>query len=323
VVQDSAGRIWVAAGAGVSCCAVGQWRAINASAGLPFVANGSLTQAPDGKLWAIQEYGGDAAIIDPTSLAIERFSLPDTRIQAVAFTKDTVWLGIRQGVVRQRGGARLRITAADGLPSENVTALLATDTTLWIGTENGLAMYDLAAEKIVGAAAELEGALIVTLFEAPDGAIWAGSIKKDDADKPVLGRYDGTNWQIWKLGDQPLPENSVGVNEISADAQGRIWVAIWHGGVHTWDGSTWRSWSEGDGAPSGNVQALAPLDGAFWMGGQIYSLYRWNKDGWKAFKIDGLSNYVTDLRFTSDGALWLATGDGLLRVSKEGVAALR
>ena len=64
-------------------------------------------------------------------------------------------------------------------------------------------------------------------------------------------------------------------------------------------------------------------DDALWMGGQLSGLIRWNKDGWKPFAVDGLSGYVNDLRFTDDGALWLATADGLLRLSKEGVAALR
>jgi ligand-binding sensor domain-containing protein len=109
---------------------------------------------------------------------------------------------------------------------------------------------------------------------------------------------------------------------ISADSQGRVWVAVWNGGISTWDGAAWRSWSEGDGAPSGNIQALAPLDGALWMGGHISGLFRWNKDGWRLFKVGGLSSDVIDLRFTADGALWLATGDGLLRISKESVAAL-
>ena len=70
------------------------------------------------------------------------------------------------------------------------------------------------------------------------------------------------------------------------------------------------------------MQALEPRDGALWMGGQTNRLFRWNKDGWAPIAIDGLSSYVTDMRFTDDGALWLATGDGLLRISKEGVTAL-
>jgi serine/threonine-protein kinase len=323
VVQDSAGRIWIGAGAGVSCCAAGQWRAISAPAGLPFVGVGSLTQAPNGKLWAIEEYGGVAALVDPASLAIKPFSLPDARIRAFAFTADTVWIGTQEGLIRQRGGAQLRITTADGLPSDDIRSMLATDTTLWIGTVNGLAMYDLAAEKVVDTVPDFENGIINLLFHAPDSAVWASSIKENDTGKLALGRYDGKTWQIWAPGDQPMPENSSGVTKINADSQGQVWIATWNAGLYTWDGGAWRSWSEGDGAPGGNILALAPLDGALWMGGQTSGLYRWNKDGWKPIAIDGLSSYVTDLRFTEDGALWLATGDGLLRLSKEGVAALK
>ena len=322
-VQDSAGRVWVGAGAGVSCCAPGQWRLISVPAALPFVGVGSLTQAPDGKLWAIQEYGGAAAIVDPASLAIEPLSLPDANITAVAFAPNTVWIGTHEGLIRRRGGAQLRVTAADGLPSDQIRSLLATDTTLWIGTANGLAIYDLAADKVVDTVPELEGGIITVLFHAPDGAIWAGSIKENDAGKVLLGRYDGKAWQVWEQGDQPLPENADGVAKISADSQGHTWVAVWHAGIHTWDGTTWRNWTEGDGAPGANMAAFAPLDGALWMGGQTNQLFRWNKDGWAPIAVDGLSSYVTDMKFSDDGTLWLATGDGLLRLSKEGVAALR
>ncbi len=322
ITTDPGGQLWVGSEEGVSMFTGGQWRRLRTTGELPMSSVGSLAQAPDGKLWAIEEYGGTAGIVDPASLAIEPITLPDARIQAVAFSGDTIWLGTSAGIVRQRGGAQLRITTADGLPSDNIRRLLAVDTTLWIGTANGLAIYDLAAEKVVGTVPDFAGGIITALFHAPDGAVWAGSIKENDAGKLALGRYDGKAWQAWKPGDQPLPENSSGVANISADSQGRVWVAVWNGGIYTWDGAAWRSWSEGDGAPSGNIQALVPLDGALWMGGHASGLFRWNKDGWRLFKVGGLSSDVIDLRFTADGALWLATGDGLLRISKEGVAAL-
>jgi ligand-binding sensor domain-containing protein/tRNA A-37 threonylcarbamoyl transferase component Bud32 len=323
IATDPGGQLWVGSEEGVSIFTGGQWRRLRPTGELPMNSVGSLAQAPDGKLWAIEEYGGTAGIVDPASLAIEPITLPDARIQAVAFSGDTIWLGTSAGIVRQRGGAQLRITTADGLPSDNIRSLLAVDTTLWIGTANGLAIYDLAAEKVVGAVPDFAGGIITALFHAPDGAVWAGSIKENDAGKLALGRYDGKAWQAWKPGDQPLPENSSGVVNISADSQGRVWVAVWNGGIYTWDGTAWRSWSEGDGAPGGNIQALVPLDGALWMGGHASGLFRWNKDGWRLFKVGGLSSDVIDMRFTADGALWLATGDGLLRISKEGVAALK
>lgn len=323
VTTDANGQVWVGSDDGVSVFSAGQWRRQSPSGELPMSGFGRLAEAPNDALWAIEEYGGAAGIIDPTALTSEPIILPDTNIQAVTFSNDTTWLGTSNGIVRQRGGAQLRLTTADGLPSENIRSLLSAGSTLWIGTDNGLASYDLAADKVVNVVPEFAGAIVTTLFQAPDGALWAGSIKEGDVGTIVLGRYDGTSWQIWKPGDQPLPQDSAGVTSIAADSQGHVWVAVWNGGLHSWDGAAWRSWSAANGAPSENILVLAAHNDDLWMGGHLGGLVRWNKDGWRQFKLDGLSGDVTDARLTADGALWLATRDGLLRLSDEALAALQ
>jgi ligand-binding sensor domain-containing protein/tRNA A-37 threonylcarbamoyl transferase component Bud32 len=326
VVQDSAGRLWVAAGAGVSCCADSQWHEVEQPAMLPTTRIGRLAQAPDGKLWAVEQYGGSVAAIDPATVKVEPLADLDARSYAVAFTHDTTWIGTSAGVIRRRSGATLRLTTADGLPSDSIHQLLATDTTLWIGTDKGLAFYDLATDKLAGTVSELDGGIVEVLFRASNGEIWAGSQRVNDVGLVALGRYDGKAWQVWRAGDAPLPEGSAGVTAISADTQGHVWVAVWNGGVHTWDGASWKNWVEADGAPSSNVLALAPRDGEMWLGGgegNVGRLFRWSKDGWSHVAVDGMTSQTNDMRFTADGALWIATSDGLLRISKEGVAALR
>ncbi len=326
LAQDATGRVWVNAGAGVSFLQDGQWRMAPPTATLPIVQVGKLVEAPDGKFWAIEAYGGTVAIVDPVAIKAEPFTGLDARITSAAFTKDTVWLGTSDGLVRRRDGATLRFTTADGLPDNGVRELLATDTSLWVGTQKGLARYDLKSEKFAEAVPEFDGAIVAKLFRAPDGAIWAGS-QQEDGDQPVvLGRYDGQAWQFWHPGDAPLPDQSAGATALAADAQGHVWLALWNGGVHRWDGAAWKAWVDADGAPSGNVLAIVPhaddllLGGS---GGQAGRLSRWNASGWSSLKLDGLVGPVNDMRFTADGALWLATESGLLRISPEGVAALR
>jgi serine/threonine-protein kinase len=327
IVQDSTGKIWLGAGAGAICCGADQWRELAVPAALPSVGIGRLIPAPDGKLWAIAQYGGAAATIDPTTMQVEPFTgLGETRFYALAFTQDTQWFGTDDGVVRQRGSATLRLTTADGLPSNEIRSLLATDTTVWIGTSTGLAIYDLAEDKITGTVPELDGGIIGVLLNAPNGDVWAASQKINDDGRVALGRYDGSSWQIWQEGDEPLPQGSSGASALTVDSQGQIWAAIWSGGVHSWDGSSWRSWTEADGAPSNNMMALASSSDMVWMGGMVGELdgqlFRWNKDGWSHVGFDGLVVSFNEMLFTDDGALWLATGDGVLRLSKEGVAAL-
>jgi tRNA A-37 threonylcarbamoyl transferase component Bud32 len=327
IVQDDAGRIWIGAGAGVSCCAEAQWRLAERQGELPAAQVGRLTLAPDGKLWMIESYGGAAAALDPASMRVEPSEGLDDNIGAVAFSKDTEWLGTKDaGVVRRRGGATLRISTADGLPSDAVRALLATDTALWIGTNKGLAFYELATGK-VGTVEGFENGIVDVFLSAPNGDIWAGSIREGSDGLVALGRYDGKVWQIWREGDEPLPKGSSGVTALAADAEGHVWAGVWGGGLHTWDGAAWKNWAEADGAPQGNVVALTLHNGELWAAGQegdLYgTLFRWNKDGWAHFEVEGLSSLTNDMRFTDDGALWLATSDGLLRLSQDGVAALR
>jgi serine/threonine-protein kinase len=325
--RDSGGQIWVGSAEGVSIFAGGQWRRLRPEGDLPMSAIRALAQAPDGKLWAIEQYGGAAASIDPATFKIEPITDLDARINAVAFTKGTTWFGTSGGLVRKRGGATLQLSAADGLPSDNIHQLLATDTTLWIGTDKGLAFYDLTADKVAGTVSELNGGIVEVVFAAPSGEIWAGSQRINGEGMVALARYDGKIWQAWREGSEPLPAESAGVTAISADKQGRVWVSVWNGGLHTWDGAAWKNWAEAEGAPSGNVASFVQDGGALWMtgfdGNLRGALFRWNQDGWARFRVDGLPGNILAARLTADGALWLATGEGLLRLSKEGVAALR
>ncbi len=231
MAEDSAGKIWIAGGAGVSCCANASWELRDLPSGLPFGRVGGLSIAPDGKLWAVEEYGGAVAVIDPADQTFEPLTLPDSRITAVAFSQDTQWLGSSDGLIRQRSGVQLRLSADDGLPSNDVRSLLVSETTLWVGTSGGLVSYDLTGETFGEPVSEFDGQVTATLFRAPDGAIWAGSRVEGDDDEVLLGRYDGAEWEIWEKGDAPLPDSSGGVTAIGADAQRRVWVGVLSGGV--------------------------------------------------------------------------------------------
>jgi ligand-binding sensor domain-containing protein/tRNA A-37 threonylcarbamoyl transferase component Bud32 len=312
VVETSDGRLWVG---GASTFANGAWTRLNLGGTLPFSGANRLVRAPDGKLWVLALYGGPAAIIDPQSLAVERDPL-DERIYTVAFSADTIWFGTSNGLVRRRNEARSSLTAADGLPSDEVRQLLLTERELWIGTDRGLAVYDLATEQI-RVVPEFADGIVEALLQGPDGAIWAGSHREDQQGYGLLGRFDGAEWRLWRAGELPNSEDRVEVTHLTADSSGAVWALTWSSGLYRWDGERWETWTDLDGAPQSTVMGATARDDTMLIGGDLGAqLFRWSADGWGTIPVAGISGRVNAILHTDDGALWLATSDGLLRVAQ-------
>jgi hypothetical protein len=234
------------------------------------------------------------------------------------------WLATSEGLTRLRGNTVRRFTLEDGLPDTRIRRLLATDDTVWIGTERGLVAYDRKADTIGAPVAELANLPITSLHVTADGDVWAGTARFfDEAGEPSgparLGRFDGTRWQVWSTGEEPLGPEGERVDSIGSTAQGTIWVFVSNYGLSSMEGGSWRSWRPEDGAPNSYVLAFAARGEDMWMGGTMpFTLYRWNRDGWQRVEVNGLSGDVYSMRFSEDGALWAATSDGLVRLEKLG-----
>jgi ligand-binding sensor domain-containing protein/tRNA A-37 threonylcarbamoyl transferase component Bud32 len=312
VVETSDGRLWVG---GASTFAAGAWTKLDPGGPMPFSSANRLVRAPDGTLWVLALYGGPAAVIDPQTLTVERDPL-DERIYTVAFAADSTWFGTSNGLIRRRDGARSSLTAADGLPGNDVRQLLLTGSELWIGTDRGLAVYDLASEQI-RVVPEFADGIVEALLQAPDGAIWAGSHREDQQGYGLLGRFDGSDWRLWRPGDLPNSEDRVEVTHLTADSAGRVWMLTWSSGLYRWDGERWETWTDQDGAPQSTVMAATARGDAMLIGGDLGDrLFRWTADGWGTIPVEGISGRVNAIHSADDGALWLATSDGLLRIAQ-------
>ena len=94
VVQDESGRVWVAASNGVGMYDGGQWRRWQREGELTDFQVGQLIEDPDGRLWALPEYGGTPSVVDPaTGRAETAPGLAESRVYALAFAEDVTWAG--------------------------------------------------------------------------------------------------------------------------------------------------------------------------------------------------------------------------------------
>ena len=314
VVQDESGRVWVAASNGVGMYDGEQWRRWQRAGELADSKTGQLIEAPDGKLWTLPEYGGSPSVVDlATGQAEGVAGLKDLNVSALAFTGDTTWAGTSDGLLRLKGGSQRLLKPADGLPAEQVTTLLATPGTLWIGTVGGLAGYDLRTEQITGTVEALAGHVVDAMLLAPDGALWVGSHWGDEGSQMALDRFAGTEYRRWTNGETPFGADRSWVRALAADNDGGIWASL-SNGVQRWDGNTWTEWTGAEGGPTNDIFAFLMHGEAMWAAGDSSrGIYGWNsQDGWQRLKALAATGIITAMKVTRDGALWLATNDGLL-----------
>ena len=195
VVQDESGRVWVAASNGVGMYDGGQWRRWQREGELTDFQVGQLIEDPDGRLWALPQYGGTPSVVDPATGRAEMApGLAEFRVYALAFAGDVTWAGTSDGLLRLKGGSQRLLNQAAGLPADEVTTLLATPDTLWIGTVGGLAGYDLRTEQITGtvrgAGRPCGGCHAAGARRRPLGGVTLG--RRGIADGPGSLRRNGT-----------------------------------------------------------------------------------------------------------------------------------
>ena len=234
-------------------------------------------------------------------------------MRTLAFAGDATWAGTSDGLLRLKGGSQRLLKQADGLPADQVDTLLATPSTLWIGTEGGLAGYDLQTGQITGTVEALAGHAVDAMLVAPDGALWVASHWGNEGSQTALDRFAGTEHRRWSNGEPPFGADRHWVRALAADDDGGIWVSL-SNGVQRWDGRAWTEWTGADGGPTNDIFAFLMHGGAMWAAGNSSrGVYGWNsQDGWQRIRALAATGVIAAMRVTRDGALWLATNDGLL-----------
>jgi len=172
---------------------------------------------------------------------------------------------------------------ANGLPADKVFSILVDGNRIWAGTDNGLACYENGKWRSYGVKDGLAHPAVLSLALDPaSGDIWAGTMK--GLSRYSAGRFENftqfnsglpndvvfgvcvENQNVWtattagtarfrvheKKWDVYTPANSPqhepwGYSATYAD--GRVYVAMWGGGVLEFDVATeaWRSWLDPDG----------------------------------------------------------------------------
>ncbi|MEM8812356.1 MAG: two-component regulator propeller domain-containing protein [Pseudomonadota bacterium] len=265
--------------------------------------------------------------LDPSG-AVNRVRFDEAKLQPAVFSLlglggDRLVVGHQEGLsvfaegqwttYQQLGSTRVRMVR--GLLRDG-------NGRIWVGGDGALVRMEADWKQ---AAPLLDGPTVRTIAEAPDQTIWVGSmdgLRRYDIDDAV---------SFWSSGDG-LPDRSVNAIAIEP-ASGLVWAGLGFDRM-------------------GGAVAMAPKDGTYRLdrvidgtelaGEKVRSLMA-DPDGrlWFGHEYDGLSirhpggdmtvlapnadlpdREVTVVRRFRDGAIWLGTLSGLIRIAPEAVAIL-
>ena len=257
-----------------------------------------------------------------TSLFTHEDGLSSDEVLALFEDREgTIWVGTSEGIDRFREWPVTPLSVKQGLSNSNATSVLAArDGSIWIGTADGLNRWKDGRTTIYRRRNHpgLPDDSIQSLFEDERGRIW------------VSGSRGLAAFENGKFTAVPAVPGGF-THAIASDNRGGLWLSLWltsndYGLAHLVDGKIIEHapWQKLGGGPGTGL--VPDPDGGVWTGllsggvanfraGQIRNL---------SLTDDGASTIrkVLDVSRDRDGTMWVATDNGLSRITNGRVATL-
>lgn len=188
---------------------------------------------------------------------------------------------------------------------------------LWIATLSGVARVPAGdagdAERwqrytVHSTSGGLPGQPVYGVAEGRRGEIWL-------ATEAGVARFRHGRWESWKF------DGAQRVLAVKVDARGVVWAGTWGGGLHSFDGKSWRAYTRAQGLPGDFVLSLhAESRGPLWIGTDKGVVRMHNGRLEKKLRAaDGLlEQKVLALATGSDGSLWVGGFGGVTRLRPVG-----
>jgi ligand-binding sensor domain-containing protein len=306
---DGTGYMWVGTSAGAARYTGSSWDVFTTASGLASNTVLSVGQDAGSDFW----FGHDGAgLTRMSSLITTIYSAPahlsNGTVRAIAFDgSGTGWFATDGGLNTFDGFAFSVYTAAgSNLPSDTVRDVVVDPAdTVWIATNAGFASLASGFWNVYTTSSGLYSDDTYCCAAVTSSAAWVGT------DKGVC-RRNTSGWSGNFLGNSPLPSRTI--NDVTTDAQGRMWYATAYG-VARQDGTVGSYWDP-DNTPalSGPAcQAVLVDAGGVAFIGTLSGLNAFNGTGWDLYTtVNGLpGDQVTGIAQDTTGDLWLATWDGV------------
>ncbi len=201
-----------------------------------------------------------------------------------------------------------------GLPSNTIKSLVCLkDGTIWVGTDRGLARFAEGQWQAFDTAnSVLPDNEVGALSADSKGTVWVGT-------RRGVARI-GSKWDVFTLQGQEASGYNTGVKAITVAPDGDVWFAYEQEVARLHDNHWQYYTSENSGLAGLEVNRfIYSADGRLFAGSdEGLQVFDEATAHWKTV-LGGFSkgHLIFDLALAHDGAMWGATGDGLLKVEPE------
>jgi ligand-binding sensor domain-containing protein len=285
------------------------------------LANGVFHLGKIGGRLAVGTYGGGLSILNEAEDGWHTYNIPDGLgdgfiYDALQLDNGDVWIATWSGANRVRGGDLdnrdswdLFTVANTGgaLPNDWVYALHAgKNGEVWFATEGGLARFKDEAwqnwKHEDGLGADYERVKEQIEF---------------DMDPGQYSQHHARQKVEMGLEAISVAYNPNYIVALEVDNDGVVWCGTWGGGLSSFDGEKWRSYTAADGLPGNHVFMLhVDPAGELWIGTNN-GLARLDNGQFTRFTTeDGLfSNRIFSMATAGDGSKWVGGFGGVARIT--------
>lgn len=322
--HDREGLIWIGTDQGLSKVLPGPFEGFTTESGLLASFVRTINQDDRGRLWLgtreglqiIEKQEGRWRFEHARNI-LRSDGLPDNQIYHIAFAgSEVAWIATAQGVARwhREQGVTDIINSDDGLPDEEVHSLLIDrDERLWIGSTRGVRWRE-NGELRTPADETLAQAFALRIREDSAGRLWFATLR----DGLLIREPDGA-MKSYQAADGLTDEM---LWDLCPSRDGSMWVGSNGDGIfRVWPDGRIEQYTTRDGLADDSVwQVLEDDQGRLWAYTNL-GLSRLEDGEFVNYsERDGLLHLeggATGAFQTSDGMLWFASADGLMRYDSE------
>lgn len=342
LMQDASGVIWAGTGRGIARFIGAGVTAQDGQAQIYAALDGlevrQILQQSDGTYWFLTPSG--LYYRKPWARVCEQFQLPGRQIRAIAEDRyKAIWIATDHGLLRYQEGKWAEYGQERGLASNDVRCVVAErqGDGVWVGTSAGVVRITRGQAQPFG---EQVGA-VVGLLEDSRGQVWIlteAEVKRYDGEQlttlrlpqPASLAAEDKLGNIWFAGAKSgvyvydMLRDEVGelyqsdhILAILSDREGNVWFGSENGLIYQ-DFYSFVSFNTSRGLQATDVRSLLPdpaRPGGLWVG-TLSGLIYYDGVSFQRIPAVGSELVVNHILAERDGTLWVATSNGLLRLSE-------